>query len=78
MINLTEEFLKLYPKAEDVRKSFCPYRVCPLGAHIDHQYGVVSGFAIDKGIHIVYDVKRNGVIELNSLQFVRLYITYKL
>lgn len=69
MIDLTAEFLKLYPKAEDVRKSFCPYRVCPLGAHIDHQYGVVSGFAIDKGIEIVYTPTKNGVIELNSLNF---------
>ena len=23
-------------------KVFCPYRVCPLGAHIDHQKGTVK------------------------------------
>ena len=28
---------------------FSPYRVCPLGAHVDHQHGLVTGFAIDKG-----------------------------
>lgn len=28
-------------------KTYCPYRIAPLGAHIDHQYGVVSGCAID-------------------------------
>ena len=49
--------------------TFTPYRICPMGAHSDHQYGKITGLAIDKGIHIVYDVKRNGVIELNSLQF---------
>ena len=49
--------------------SFCPYRVCPLGAHVDHQLGKVTGFAIDKGIHIAYSPKQNGVIELSSLQF---------
>ncbi len=49
--------------------SFCPYRVCPLGAHSDHQLGKVTGFAIDKGIHIAYSPKQNGVIELSSLQF---------
>ncbi len=27
---------------------FSPYRVCPLGAHVDHQHGLVTGFAIDK------------------------------
>ena len=69
MINLTEKFLEYYPKVQDVRRSFCPYRVCPLGAHIDHQYGVVSGFAIDKGIEIVYTPTENGVVELVSLNF---------
>jgi galactokinase/galacturonokinase len=49
--------------------SFCPYRVCPIGAHSDHQLGKITGFAIDKGIHIAYAPKQNGVIELVSLQF---------
>lgn len=25
---------------------FSPYRVCPLGAHVDHQHGLVTGFDI--------------------------------
>lgn len=29
---------------------FTPYRMCPLGAHVDHQHGIVTGFAIDKGV----------------------------
>ena len=49
--------------------SFCPYRVCPIGAHVDHQLGKITGFAIDKGIHIAFSPKQNGVIELSSLQF---------
>ena len=49
--------------------SFCPYRISPLGAHIDHQYGKINGLAIDKGIHIAYSRKENGVVELQSLQF---------
>ena len=49
--------------------SFCPYRVCPIGAHVDHQLGKITGFAIDKGIHIAYSPKQNGIIELSSLQF---------
>lgn len=49
--------------------SFCPYRVCPIGAHSDHQLGKITGFAIDRGIHIAYSPKQNGVIELASLQF---------
>ena len=49
--------------------SFCPYRISPLGAHIDHQYGKINGFAIDKGIHIAYSAKMNGVIEVQSVDF---------
>ena len=63
-----EKFTEIYKK-EPAGVAFCPYRVCPLGAHSDHQYGKITGFAIDKGIHIAYSPKQNGVIELASLQF---------
>lgn len=29
-----------------------PYRVCPLGAHIDHQGGVVAGLALNCGVMV--------------------------
>ena len=48
---------------------FCPYRVCPMGAHSDHQYGKITGLAIDKGVHIAFGPKMNGVVEMRSLQF---------
>ena len=51
--------------------SFCPYRVSPLGAHIDHQSGIITGFAIDRGIHIAYEPKYSGMIELSSVNFDR-------
>lgn len=50
-------------------KFFCPYRICPLGAHSDHQYGIVSGFAIDKGIEIEYDKTPDGSVVLTSNEF---------
>jgi len=49
--------------------SFTPYRICPLGAHVDHQLGKITGFAIDKGIYMAYGPKENGIIEIQSLQF---------
>ena len=49
--------------------SFSPYRVCPIGAHVDHNLGKITGFAIDQGIHIAYRSKKNGVVEMTSLQF---------
>ncbi len=35
---------------------FSPYRVCPLGAHVDHQHGLVTGFAIDKGVDLWFNI----------------------
>lgn len=49
--------------------SFCPYRICPVGAHVDHNRGVVTGFAIDKGITIAYKRDRSGKIRIGSCQF---------
>ena len=63
-----ERFEQIYKKTPE-HTAFTPYRVCPLGAHSDHQLGKITGFAIDKGIHIAYGPKENGVIEIQSLQF---------
>ena len=46
--------------------AFCPYRVCPMGAHSDHNLGKITGLAINKGIHIAYSPKHNGVVEMQS------------
>lgn len=48
---------------------FIPYRICPLGCHIDHQNGQVTGFAINKGIHLSYTKNNDDRIILRSLQF---------
>ena len=63
-----ERFFEIYGK-EPEGLSFCPYRVCPIGAHVDHNLGKITGIAIDKGIHIAFRPKQNGVIEMSSLQF---------
>ena len=63
-----EKFFEIYRKEAEYL-AFCPYRVCPIGAHSDHQFGKVTGLAIDKGIHLAYSTKQNGVVELCSLQF---------
>ncbi|MDO4378754.1 MAG: galactokinase family protein [Erysipelotrichia bacterium] len=63
-----EKFEEIYKhQPQDI--AFCPYRICPLGAHSDHQHGKVTGMAINKGIHLAYGPKRNGVVELVSLDF---------
>ena len=64
----SEKFIDIYGKQADYQ-IFCPYRISPLGAHIDHQNGIINGFAIDKGIHISCSPKKNGVVELYSVNF---------
>lgn len=63
-----EAFERIYKKSP-AYTAFTPYRVCPIGAHSDHQLGRITGFAINKGIHIAYGPKQNGVVEIQSLQF---------
>ena len=48
---------------------FAPYRVCPLGAHVDHQHGLVTGFAIDKGVDLWFNVREDSIVKLTSRTF---------
>lgn len=66
--SVVKQFEQIYNKPP-VYTAFTPYRICPLGAHSDHQLGKITGFAIDKGIHIAYGPKMNGVVEIASMQF---------
>ena len=74
MINddkLYQKFRVLYPevKEENIFSCYSPYRVCPLGAHIDHQRGIVTGFALNLGINMVYKKNSDSTMELLSLNF---------
>ena len=46
---------------------FSPYRVCPLGAHVDHQHGLVTGFAFDMGVDLWFNPSEDGKVSLKSL-----------
>ena len=67
-MNAVRIFESIYKK-EPRYTAFTPYRICPLGAHSDHQLGKITGFAINKGINIAYGPKENGVVEIQSMQF---------
>ena len=67
-MNCEEKFNQIYGRDAE-GTTFCPYRICPIGAHSDHNLGKITGLAIDKGIHIAYAPKQNGVVEMASLQF---------
>lgn len=67
-MNAVEKFEQIYKKVPQ-NMAFTPYRICPIGAHSDHQLGKITGFAINKGIYIAYGPKENGVVEIQSMQF---------
>ena len=67
-MSAVDVFEKTYKKMPQYT-AFTPYRICPIGAHSDHQLGKITGFAINKGINIAYGPKENGVIEMQSVQF---------
>ena len=68
MDNYINLFKKIY-NTENKYEAFCPYRVCPVGAHSDHQYGFVTGFAIDKGIHVLYNINDDSKVIVSSINF---------
>ena len=68
MSNIIEQFTKLYHRVPS-HTAFTPYRICPLGAHVDHNLGQITGFAIDKGIHIAFEPRQDGMVEMTSGQF---------
>ncbi|KAK1396444.1 Galacturonokinase [Heracleum sosnowskyi] len=54
---------------EEVRVVVSPYRICPLGAHIDHQGGTVTAMTINKGILLGFVPSNDSQVILQSGQF---------
>ncbi|KAL0904623.1 hypothetical protein M5K25_026752 [Dendrobium thyrsiflorum] len=53
----------------DVRVVISPYRICPLGAHIDHQGGTVLAMTVNKGIILAFVPSCDRQVVLRSGQF---------
>ena len=70
-----QERLKEYHKAffgsndEEIEFVDSPYRICPLGAHVDHQLGLVLGMTIDRGILVAFTPNSEGLVRVRSLNF---------
>lgn len=43
-----------------------PYRFCPFGAHVDHQDGAVTGWALDRALHLAFVPTDDGTVRLAS------------
>lgn len=48
---------------------YSPYRICPIGAHVDHQHGLVTGFAINKGVDLWFSPNQDGRVHIESKTF---------
>jgi galacturonokinase len=67
---LRHELVKRYGvSSAAVRMVFAPYRICPLGAHIDHQGGRVTGMALDQGVLLAYASVPTPEARMASLDF---------
>ena len=69
MDNLFSAYRALFGRGDALFQMFSPYRICPLGAHVDHQGGLVTGFAFDKGIEFLFSATETGKVEMCSLSF---------
>ncbi len=52
-----------------VQVVFAPYRICPLGAHIDHQWGRVTAMALDRGVLLAFAPQDRPELALRSCDF---------
>jgi galactokinase len=46
-----------------------PYRACPLGAHVDHQLGRVTGMALDRALLLGFVPSDDGLMAVRSRQY---------
>ncbi len=66
---LKDHYIKHFGIEDDILFSYCPYRICPLGAHVDHQHGWVTGFALNYGIGIAYSINDDDLCQVVSHNF---------
>jgi len=52
-----------------VQVAKAPLRICPLGAHIDHQLGPVTGMTIDQSILLAFAPSADNTVHIESLNF---------
>lgn len=52
-----------------VRVVVSPYRICPLGAHIDHQLGPVTAMAIDQNVLLAFAPVDSREVRVESVDF---------
>ena len=55
--------------ADTIRVVKAPLRICPLGAHIDHQLGQVTGMTVDHSLLMAFAPTNDGAVHIESENF---------
>ncbi len=53
----------------EIRVIRSPLRISPLGAHVDHQDGLVTGMALDRAIYLAFVPRADTQVHVESLNF---------
>lgn len=56
------QFIKTFGEGHELKHVISPLRICPLGAHVDHQNGLVTGMTLDANIEMTYSSNEGGFI----------------
>ncbi|MBN2002177.1 MAG: hypothetical protein JXA21_02370 [Anaerolineae bacterium] len=56
-------------KADDIHVVYAPLRISPLGAHVDHQDGLVTGMTLDRAIVLVFAPRNDRQVRVESCNF---------
>jgi galacturonokinase len=68
MERLLDTFREKYGySAREIVRS--PLRICPLGAHVDHQDGIVTGLALNESVDLAFGPNTDGYIRVQSVDF---------
>lgn len=55
----------------DIQVVYSPLRISPLGAHIDHQDGLVTGMTLDQAIILAFVPRSDRRVRIDSVNFLR-------
>lgn len=69
MDKLITLFKEKFHSENNIRIVKSPLRICPLGAHVDHQKGLVTGMALNSSVDLIYAPGDNGYVRVQSLDF---------
>jgi galactokinase len=53
----------------DIRVVYSPLRICPLGAHVDHQDGLVTGMTLNRAILLAFVPRSDRRVSVESVNF---------